>query len=884
MELDASHTQPPSPSEKPHPPAPLLPLAIGLILGIAADNLYPLTSWVSVAVVVFGALAALMGWNSQRVALLATRGKRGLAPSRRPLALPRVIFRDVPVPFCHVLGLLVAAAGVGSLRHAMADRWLAGNHVLMFTDEEPMLVELQGRVVGIPYLVAPAADVPRAYSIGPKTHFVIEASQLAGVDGPIAVSGRAAVSIKGAAAGLAAGDIVQMTGWLYRPRRPQNPGQYDWALHQRRNGLLVGLSCDHAESVIKLGRSGGALQRLLDGARARARGYLLDGAFDENDAGAGVLEAMVLAQRSAVPEAMNQAFIRTGNAHFLAASGMNVAWLAVTGWVAMTLLGLHYRKRAVVAALLIASYVLLAEPQPSILRAGIMGLLWCLSVYHRGRSNVLNWLACSAIILLLINPNDCFRPGFQYSFMAVLALVHLYPRVSAVAAAAMRKRPFRWNDRLLAAGEGGVPSCGDVETASGMAALARRAVHWLAQLLLLSLSAWFVTAPLCCYTFNQFTPWGAVNTCILWFVAAAVTCWGYLTLLAGILLPASGAVFGPVLKVGTNLMLGLVEVLAQVPGTILDGRSPSAWWVIAVYAAMGSWVYRPAILRWKHAFKIVAALLLVWWLVPPRWSRLDQDKLLVWVLAAGDGNAILVEMPNGKTAICDFGTRSPFDIGRAGVAFLKHRGIRTVDAVFVSHPDFDHYGGIEALSREIQVDRVLINDRFEPQAAEQSAARQFLEAMRKAGTPIEVVGEGTRFDWTGGAVVEVIWPPADAGVLQLDCNDSSMVLRISYQGRSILLPGDITDLPARRLMVRGGIRCDAMVLPHHGGVFGATRDLIAGVDPRIVVRSTGQRRGMTTSGVESLTAGRQYLSTADDGCVLLEIEEGELSARAVMAE
>jgi competence protein ComEC len=852
MELGEGEPEPTSAPTRPHPPAPLLPLAVGLILGITIDNFLAPAGWIAATVAAVGVCAALAGRTRRLVA---------------------------------VLGLLAASVGVGGLRHAMANRWLANDHIALFTSPEPMLVEVRGQVVGTPYLAEPAAGVPRAYSTGPKTHFVIEASQLAGVDGPITVSGKVAVSIKGVLPTLGPGDLVRMVGWVYRPPGPRNPGEYDWALHKRRNGLFVGLSCDHAESVIRLGRSGGAFQRLLDAARSRAKGYLLDRAFDENDVGAGVLEAMVLAQRSAVPQAMNQAFIRTGNAHFLAASGMNVAWLVVTGWVAMTLFGLHYRKRVIVAALLIASYVLLAEPQPSILRAGIMGLLWCASVYHRGRSNVLNWLACSAIILLLIDPNDCFRPGFQYSFMAVLALVYLYPRASAMLASAVIKGPMRATGRLLVDDTTGTILRDDAEAVgSGIGGLVRKAAQWLVQLFLMSLSAWFVTAPLSCYVFDQFTPWGAVNTCLLWFVAAPVTCWGYLTLLSGLLFPSSGVFCGPVLKIGTDLMLGLVQLLARVPGTILDGRSPSIWWVLTIYATLGLWLYRPAILRWKHGFKVAALLLLVWWLLPPRWAKAERDELIVWILAAGDGNAVVVEMPNGKVAICDFGTRSPFDVGRVGVSFLKHRGIRKVDAAFVSHPDFDHYSGMETISRDISVGRVFINDRFEQLAPEKSAAWQFLRAMREGGTAIEVLKPAARLDGTGEVVVEALWPSEEAEGMRLDTNDSSTVLRISYQGRSILLPGDITDLPVGRLIAAGAIHCDSLLLPHHGSVFGATRGLISAVDPEIVVRSAGQPRGMTTNGIESLAAGRQYFSTADVGCVRLTVKEGRLSAEAIVAK
>ncbi|HVP13072.1 MAG TPA: ComEC/Rec2 family competence protein [Phycisphaerae bacterium] len=841
--MNSEELQPgqPLPLPKPPPPVPLVPLAIGLILGIAADTW--LTPPTLISLLLAGAGAA--------VAFGSRRTRLGLA------------------------GLVLAAAGLGLLRHAVADRWLSDDHIVFFTGTEPLLTTVQGRVISSPYIAEPQPDVPRAYAAAPKTHFIIEVSQLAGRDGPISVSGKVGVTIKGPVLRLDAGDLVQMTGWVYRPRGPRNPGEYDWALHNRRNGLLVGISCDHAESVIVREKAGaGAWTRMLERCRGRLRGYLLDEAFDQDDPGAGVISAMVLATRSAVPRAMNQAFIRTGNAHYLAASGMNVAWLAVTGWVLMRLLGVYYRTTAVFVGLLILSYVLLAEPQPSIMRAGIMGLLWCLSVYLRGRPNVMNWLACSAIVILMIEPADCFRPAFQYSFMAVLAIVHLLPRLNRAIANVMGRTRWPQLGRFFSQ-EAYHLSLIDPgpEPVSIMRGLGRRAAYWLIQMLVLSFSAWIVTAPLCCYQFDQFTPWGAVGTFVLWFIAAPVTCWGYISLLLALLFPSSAIICGPVLKIGTDLLVSVVQLLARVPGTILDGRSPSLWWVLAVYATMALWLYRPAWLPWKHGFKLLVLILFLWWLVPPRWSRAESGTLQAWVLALGDGAGIVVELPDGKVIVCDFGTRSAFDAGPVGVSFLKQRGIHTLDAVFVSHANFDHFSGIVGLAGEISIGKVVVNDHFDRFAPQGSAAGRFLQAVRELSIPIEVVKGPQIITTDHNIAIEAVWPPRVEDAPLLGLNDTSTVLRISWQGHAILLPGDIGEVAIGRLLDNVDIRADALVLPHHGGVCRGTERFIAKVDPRVVMRSSGQRRSLTTSGIEALVANRSYFSTADVGCVRLRIDQ-----------
>jgi competence protein ComEC len=844
--MNLAELTPGLPPPEPPSPAPLLPLAVGLIAGIAADSMWSMPTWSAVGLAIGGA---------------------GVFLTRRRYAASRC------------LGLILAAAGLGSLRYALADRRLPPNHVVFYTDQRPMLTKLTGRVISVPYVTEPRSDIPSAYSLGPKSRFVLEARWIAGQANPIAVVGKVAVGIRGRLPTLEPGDEVEMTGWLYRPRGPQNPGQYDWAAYKRRDGLLVGVSCDRAESVVVLGRSGGRWQRCLERVRGRLRGYLLDDAFEHDDPGAGVISAMVLAARSAVPQAMNEAFIRTGNAHFLAASGMNVAWLATTVWLLMRVLGVYYRTAAVVIGLVILSYVLLAEPQPSIMRAGIMGLLWCVAVRLRGRANVLNWLACSAIVILLINPTDCLRPAFQYSFLAVLALVHLCPRLSAYIASAIGRtsRPqYGWffNQKayyLSLLNRGGQPPAGPLGRA-------KMAGYWLVQLFALSFSAWSITAPLSCYVFDQFTPWGALQTFLLWFIAAPVTCWGYLTLMLGLLFPSSGAICGPILKIGTNLMVGMVHLLERMPGTILDGRSPSIWWLLAVYSALAMWLYRPHWVRRPHTLRVVGLILLLWWLVPPRWLTADRRGLVAWILAVGDGSGVVVELPNGKVLLCDFGTRSPFDAGQVGAQFLKHRGIQELDAVFVSHPDFDHLSGLEGLARSFHIKKIVVNDHFERLAPEKTAGWYFLRAMHESGIPVEHSRGHRLFEDLGDVRVEAIWPPPLTDLPGLAPNDASTVLRVSYQGRSILLPGDIAEAATMHLLQTGDLKTDVLLLPHHGGVFRNTAQLISTVAPETIVRSSGEQTAMGSGAIEALVSGKRYFNTADVGCVRIVVRDGLLSA------
>jgi competence protein ComEC len=506
----------------------------------------------------------------------------------------------------------------------------------------------------------------------------------------------------------------------------------------------------------------------------------------------------------------------------------------------------------------------------------------------------------------MIDPMDLFRPGFQFSFIAVLGLLHLLPFVArAIAALCLRLGLTR-----LAAGIDHRLYAAQLMTPIGPApGPATSVVEWIAvwliMLLAMSVTAWFVTATLSCYLFNTFNPWGALCTFLVSFLALPVTCIGYLATVLGAIFPFASPIVGSVLAATTHAMLGLVDWLANLPGMVVAGGQPSAAWLLAFYAILAMGVYRP---QWsmgprksealdnpgedrgprpglvrRHSFMTAAVVLVVWWLIPPRWAMHEADTLKVWMLAVGDGTGTVIELPDGQVLLYDFGTRSAFDAGPLAVNFLKHRGIDRIDAAFVSHTDFDHYSAIATIARDIPIGRLILNDHFERFAPPGSGPARFLDTLRDLGVPIEIWNGPRVLAGTGDVHVESLWPPPVTARPMPETNETSTVLRVSYGGRSILLTGDISEAAMGTLLAEKALlKADTLALPHHGAVVHNTADFITAVNPQVAVRSSGQRRGLTTSGIEVMTNGRSYYSTADDGCVLIMIRDGKQTSEAVM--
>ncbi|HPF39100.1 MAG TPA: ComEC/Rec2 family competence protein [Phycisphaerae bacterium] len=831
-----------------HRPAPLLPVALGLIAGVTLDNTVPLSPEVIVGVTFAGALLGIVALRSRRHAR---------------------------VTLC--AALLVSAA-TGAVRHAVRMRYLPDHHIARIVEDEPRIRTLCGRVVTSPRIVERPRDQAVAYPTAPRTRFILDITSVDGAAGPIPATGRLSVTVKEPMPLLQLGDEVRITGRLYRPLPPANPGAYDWSLLLRRDGVHAALSTDHAAAVVTLRRKvAGPVDTLLHAARDRARQYLLDECVVESDPAAGVLSAMVLGRRSQVDQTLNEAFVRTGAAHFLAASGLHVGWLALIGWWLARMIGLSNRQCAVLVALLIIAYTMLAEPRPSIMRAGAIGVLACVGIYRAGVTNTLNWLSAAVILLLMLDPTDVFRPAFQFSFVAVLSIVYLRPIVDAFLTRHIRA--FQKLDALDAAVDAAVPIPLTPKLPRRRELVANELLRAVRLTFTASVAAWIANVPLASYHFNRFAPFGWLYNLVLWIPAFLVTALGFLKVLLALVFPSSVILTGPLLQVAINAFLSLVRALAAIPGGLVEGASPSLLWVAAIYTMLILRIRFP--MRFdKRAFTpLIYIALLLWFLIPARWAKRDSGALNVWILAVGDGTGIVIELPDSRTMLFDFGTRSPFDASTTATAFLDHRAIDEIETAFITHANFDHYGAMPSIQRKVPIRRVIVSDQFDHFVKESGGAARFFRSLRQTGDGMEIVAGPKTWRDASGVEFEILGPIAAADGRPPSANDSSLALRLTYQGHSILLTGDQSEWGLGHLLARPEIHADALVLPHHGAVAHNTQRFIDRVNPRIAIRSTGQRRDMTTNGIERLVGtARTYLTTADDGCIRLRIKNHSLTA------
>jgi competence protein ComEC len=249
--------------------------------------------------------------------------------------------------------------------------------------------------------------------------------------------------------------------------------------------------------------------------------------------------------------------------------------------------------------------------------------------------------------------------------------------------------------------------------------------------------------------------------------------------------------------------------------------------------------------------------------------------LRIDTLDVGDGTCHIVRA-GPEAMLWDCGPMPAGGLRPAVVRAARALGVHRTPTLVISHPDIDHFGGLEAAVEGLGVRTVLVPPRFMEQAAAQphSAAGVALEWLRGRGVEVRVVSKGDGLTLSG-ATVEFLSPPNGA-TWPLD-NDHSLVAVMRAGGRSLLLTGDIQDRAIEPL-AEGGVRADMVELPHHGSAGPAVAEWVRRLDPPVVIQSTGRDR-LNDPAWASMRMGRAWLCTAERGAAWAEVQpDGSIAA------
>lgn len=211
---------------------------------------------------------------------------------------------------------------------------------------------------------------------------------------------------------------------------PQNPQQFNYKDYMATQAMSHVIDSQASQIVIE-DKSRFSFYSLGEHARTKIQESLKKHAFTKEQM--GIIQALVLGQKQEIdPETYDQ-FSKAGVVHILAVSGLHVGIvLLILQFITKRFLRIRYGKviQNGVVLLGIWGFATLAGFTPSVLRAAVMFSFLSFALGSKRKTSAINTLALSAVFLIIINPYFIYQVGFQLSYLAVISIVTLQPRLS----------------------------------------------------------------------------------------------------------------------------------------------------------------------------------------------------------------------------------------------------------------------------------------------------------------------------------------------------------------------------------------------------------------------------------------------------------------------
>ncbi len=625
-------------------------------------------------------------------------------------------------------------------------------------------------------------------------------------DGPL--SGAVLVSVKDSGQRFSYGDRLKITGIPEVPPEPGNPGDFNFKKYLQRKGIQLIINSRHGNGISKIGT--GSINPLVSICIKCKNKFMsvLESTMSQKHA--ALMEGILFGSCARIDYQSRNDFALAGVVHILSVSGFHVGLLIAFCMLCGNACGLNRTSRSILTVIVTIIYAVMTGANPPVIRAVVMAWVLLLATNLGRKYDWPSSMSLAALIILVLSPHSLFNAGFQLSFAATWGILYITPALQG----ALTFLP-----------------------AAGRAAA-------------IALAAQIAVLPIVSYYYNYVSVIAVLANLIIVPLIGPVMLLGGVSGFAGMLwLPLAETI-----SIGTGVILdatlGIARFLAGLPFAVVTVKQPSGIEILIFYLILiigveglrnprvqlklrDIWfLYRRRIVL---AILFIAAVLLWISVLYPRPGDLETTFLDI-----GQGDAILIRSPRGRTIVLDTGGvprtgQTEYDPGeKILVPYLRRLGISRIDMLLLSHAHDDHIQGARSLLKSMTVQMLVTA----PQFYETPAGAELIRNFAAKGTDVRKITGGEKILFGENIIMEVLSPPGD---LVMGENNDSLVIRLCFGDFHILLTGDAEEPVLQRLVDSfSPLHAEVVKVPHHGSKNAWLESFYRAVNPRLAVISVGK--------------------------------------------
>ena len=588
---------------------------------------------------------------------------------------------------------------------------------------------------------------------------------------------------------LKIGNTVEVRGTAEAFEKPGNPGQFDAYSYYLGKGYAYKVfaeSCNIIDSKVSCREY---LRKIGDYCTNLYERYL-----PENEA--GILSAMMFGRKNLLSDDDRELYKINGLMHILAVSGMHIETVSLIFLFLMTKLPVNFRAGRILLFLMLVMYGTITGFGVSCIRAVIMCGLKIMAELAGRTYDVISALSFAAVITLLINPANLFHCDFILSYLAAAAVAVVYPAL----------------ERGLHLGREGRGIIYNI----------------IVKPLLFGVCVNITTLPVILFFYYDAALYSVFLSILIVPLLSVLFVTGILCAFFGGIFPPAGMFFSG----GIHFILSFYQVICEwCVEHVYDMRItgyPGAVRIVLCYVIIAVVVCAAHCIKNRRACVLLCAVFSVIPVCILGYHR--DDGLKITFLDVGQGDGIVIRMPDGKVVCVDGGSSDVGNLAKYRIEpYLCHEGIRHIDCWIVTHIDNDHYSGLkEILDRRryngIVIDNIVIADSKICRDEFIDVFSDTISVSQNVSSDIPDIvymddNDSLEF---GGAVLRCLSPVStrssgfETPYEYENQNESSIVFELSYGSFEALFTGDIEGVPENELPIDTGRKYELLKVAHHG--------------------------------------------------------------------
>ena len=496
----------------------------------------------------------------------------------------------------------------------------------------------------------------------------------------------------------------------------------------------------------------------------------------------------------------------------------------------------------------------------SVVRASIMGILILTAGLVHRKSDTINNLGISSLIILICNPYTIIDAGFWLSFAGTMGIILLEEPINS----------YFQKFKICKI----------------------KPISWIINSFTITFAANIIIIPIMAYMFSTFSMTFWISNILAAPVMEFVTIYGFLMYFISIFLLPLAKFLGIILNFSLNSLIKIAEITSLIPGSSIYIKTPYLLECIIYYLILF------LIFNWKrikeklennkilekikkNSYKYISIILIFIILTNTISNKIFQE-IKIYFVDVGQGDSTLIQTIEGKNILIDGGGSEfgSFDVGESILLpYLLDRRITTIDYLMISHFDSDHIGGVFAILENLKVKNIIISKQGETS----ENLKKFYEITNNKGIRTIIVKKGDIVEIDKYSHFEILFPK-DNLIEDNILNNNSIVARFNSLNFSILFTGDIEEIAEKRLceLYSGTDKLEAFVLKvaHHGSKTSSTEEFLELVKPKIALIGVGKNNNFGHPNIDVIerleNMGSKIYRTDNCGEIIIRINREKL--------